>query len=429
VPDDPRHELVAAIDANDAARVRQALDRYPELTHQLDEPMPGLPFDSQPLLGAVWSGNREMVDVLLAAGADINARTRWWAGGFGVLDGADPGLASYLIERGAIVDAHAAARLGMLEELEQLVSNEPRLVRARGGDGQTPLHCASSVTIAKYLIDHGADVDARDVDHESTPAQYMVSDRQEVARYLITRGCRNDILMASALGDLGLVTEHLDADPECIRMRVSEAYFPKQDPRSGGTIYIWTLGWHKSAHAVAREKGHHEILRLLMERSPLSLQLAIACELGDERRVKEVMAAQPNLPATLSADDRSRLAAAAHDNNTEAVRLMLEAGWPPEIRGELGGTPLHWAAWHGNAVMVREILRYRPAVDVKDDTHQGTPLGWAIHGSLHGWQCKTGDYAGTVEALLEAGATPPDVGPELVASDAVLGVLRRHASS
>jgi hypothetical protein len=79
--------------------------------------------------------------------------------------------------------------------------------------------------------------------------------------------------------------------------------------------------------------------------------------------------------------------------------------------------------------MVRQILRHRPAVDVKDDTHQGTPLGWAIHGSVHGWHCKKGDYAGTVEALLEAGATLPDVGPELVASDAVLAVLRRHASS
>jgi hypothetical protein len=59
-----------------------------------------------------------VIEILLRASADINARTHWWAGGFGVLDDAarpdrDPGLAAFLIERGAIVDAHAAAKLGM----------------------------------------------------------------------------------------------------------------------------------------------------------------------------------------------------------------------------------------------------------------------------------------------------------------------------
>ena len=77
-------------------------------------------------------------------------------------------------------------------------------MHARGGDGQTPLHFATTIDVAQLLLDHGADIDARDVDHESTPAQCMVRDRQEVARYLVSRGCRTDILMAAALGDLEL---------------------------------------------------------------------------------------------------------------------------------------------------------------------------------------------------------------------------------
>ncbi len=73
------------------------------------------------------------------------------------------------------------------------------MVHARGGDGQTPLHFASTVEIAEFLLAHGADMDALDVDHESTPAQYMLRvehvrhyprDRQDVARYLVSRGCR-----------------------------------------------------------------------------------------------------------------------------------------------------------------------------------------------------------------------------------------------
>ena len=54
----------------------------------------------------------------------------------------------YAIERGAVVDVHAAARLGLVERLRQLISGTPALVHERGGDGQTPLHFASTVEIA-----------------------------------------------------------------------------------------------------------------------------------------------------------------------------------------------------------------------------------------------------------------------------------------
>ena len=36
-----------------------------------------------------------------------------------------------------------------------------------------------------------ADMDALDIDHESTPAQWMVRDRPQVARHLVARGCRD----------------------------------------------------------------------------------------------------------------------------------------------------------------------------------------------------------------------------------------------
>src|SRR5262249_47374272 len=157
-------------------------------------------------------------DLLISAGADINAKSQWWAGGFGLLHGAEPDLADYAIGRGAIVDVHAAARLGMIDMLRNLIAADPKLVRAPGGDGQTPLHFAKNIQIAEYLLKHGADIDALDVDHESSPAQYMVRDRQDVARYLVKRGCRTDLLMAAALGDTGKVREHLDRDPSCIHM-------------------------------------------------------------------------------------------------------------------------------------------------------------------------------------------------------------------
>jgi len=430
---DPAAAIVAAVKANDARRVAALLERHPELKQRLNDPYPGAPFGETPLLACLQFRNRELIDVLLAAGADINQKSHWWAGGFGVLDhAAEPGrpawLAPFLIERGAIVDAHAATRLAMRGRLDALVSADPAHVHARGGDGQTPLHVAPTVEIAAYLLDHGADIDARDVDHEATPAQWMVRDRQEVARYLVSRGAATDILMAAALGDRPLVERHVETDPAVIRTSVNDAWFPKRDPRAGGHIYIWTLGHDRTAHTVAREFGHDEVFRLLIDRSPAELQLAVAGELWDEPTFRALLAAHPDLVRTLTEADRRRLADAAHNNNTDGVRLMLAAGWPVDVRGSEGGTPLHWAAFHGNAEMVREILRHRPPLDVRGDAYDAAPIGWAIYGSVHGWRPSKGDYARTVELLLEAGAKRPPLTDDLDASEPVRAVLRRHAA-
>jgi ankyrin repeat protein len=399
---DPVELFQKAFARDDPALVSELLERYPELRAKINEPLAA--FDS-PII--IHARSREMLDALLAAGADINAKSRWWAGGFGLLHSVDSALATHAIQRGAVVDGHAAARLGMLNKLRELVSADPAVVHARGGDGQTPLHFASSVEIAGFLLDHGADIDARDVDHESTPAQYMIRDRQEIVRYLISRGCHTDILMAAALGDAGLIRRQLEANPDCIRLRVSDEYFPMSNRKAGGIIYQWTLGWYLSPHEVAKQFGHEDVFRLLIERSPDDVKLLAACWTADDPAVKRVLAENPELVARLSGAYRRQVAHAARNNNLAAVRMMLAAGLPADALGQHGATPLHWAAFHGNEPMVLELLRYNPPLEQADADFHGTPLGWAIYGSENGWHCRTGDYAGTVTALLKAGSTPP----------------------
>jgi ankyrin repeat protein len=428
----PAEALTAAIRDQGAQRVRELLESHPELRAKINEPLPNYGFGQHALFAAVQRSDRATIDVLLDAGANIHKRTEWWAGGFGVLDDCDPGLVDFLVERGAVIDAHAAVRLGMISKLTELVAADQNVVHAKGGDGQTPLHFASTVEIAQFLLDHGAEIDALDVDHESTPAQYMLRveqkrhyprDRQDVARYLVSRGCRTDLLMATALGDVNLVRHHLDTDPACIRMSVSEAWFPKKDPRAGGTIYIWMLGANRTAHVVARDFGHEQVFELLMERTPEDLKLALACELGDESTFQDYLARNPGATKTLSDAERRKLPAAAQSNNTKAVQLMLEAGWPVNTPGEMGATALHWAGFNGNAEMTRDILRFHPDIETKSREYAGTALSWALYASGNGWHRSTGDFVGTVRALLDAGAAlPPD--PEaLEPSDAVLEVL------
>src|SRR5260370_12611574 len=86
-------------------------------------------------------------------------------------------------------------------------------------------------------------------------------------------GAKNEILMAAAIGDNDLVRKHLDAEPASIQMRVNEQFFPKQNPKCGGTIYIWTLGANRSPHQVASKFGHAETLYILMDPSPPDMRL------------------------------------------------------------------------------------------------------------------------------------------------------------
>ncbi len=410
-------EAMAAFHANDAAAMRGALLRYPEVRAKINEPLG--PFDA-PVI--IYASSREMLDVLVEAGADINARSQWWAGGFGLLDLARPDVATHAIERGATLDAHSAARLGLADTLRGMIAARPDVVHARGGDGQTPLHFASTIETADLLLAAGADVNARDVDHESTPAQYMVGQRQDVARHLVANGSRTDLLMTAALGDLERTRQHLDADSSCIAMRVNGDWFPMSNPKAGGTIYNWTLDFHASAHEVAKRFGHSEVLDLLFERTAPVAKVVEACWIEDEPLARRFRAAVPDMAGALDDRQRQLLAHAARNNKTDAVRLMLECGVPVDAVGQHLGTPLHWAAFHGNADMVREILRFKPPLEATDRDFKAPPIGWAMYGSEHGWYVSSGSHGQVVELLLQAGAKRPDT---IGGAAAVRDVLQR----
>jgi ankyrin repeat protein len=399
--DGASNALEVAVRQDDAMRVREVLARFPSLRDHLDDAMPHAGFGETPLIAAANQENRDMVDVLLDAGADITQRSHWWAGSFGLF-GDNPELNEHLVSRGAVVDAHDASRLGMFDRLRAIVATDPNVVNARFGDGQTPLHVASSVGIATFLIDNGAEIDALDADHESTPAQYLVREHQEVVRLLISRGCRTDILMAAAVGDMELVRRKLAADPMSVATAVSSRYFPMKDSRAGGTIYIWTLGRGKLAHDVAREFAHEDIADLLMQHTPAPLKLALACEAGDDAAVEKLLGDHPDIAREIGGDLEKRLLAAADAGNSRAVDLMLSAGWSASASDERGVTALHWAAFHGNAALVRTLIRHGADVNVRERTFGGTPAGWAEHGAQNRWNSDSGDYPAVLEALAAA---------------------------
>ena len=412
----------AAVETGDVDEVRQLFRSHPDLAARINEPMFG--FKSPAVHEALT--NLDMLDLLLAHGADLNVRSSWEKGGFGVLERVNPNEAAPLIARGARIDIWAAANLGMMAELAALVASEPALVHAKGGDGKRPLHFARTVEIAGFLLDHGAEIDALDDDHYSTAAQHLIGDRPDIAGFLVANGARSDLLLAAALGDVVLVRRYLDAEPGAIAMRVDQNWFPMIDTApNGGHIYQWTLGFHVSAFDIARKRGHAEVLALLRERArPLDLLLdALWC--GDDTCADAILATDPQLVARAPANALRQVADVARNNNLAAVRAMLRRGFPVTAVSQNGGAPLHWAAFHGNADMAAETLRHGASINAPDQQIGATPMGWLIYGALHPWESSTAGHPACARVLLDAGAQVDEASLP-TGHDAVDRVLRER---
>src|SRR5215467_7916395 len=96
-----------------------------------------------------------------------------------------------------------------------MLAGDASLIDAKGMDARTPLHCAGTISAAALLLDHGARIDARDEDHDSTPAQWLIGESPDVSRFLLERGAKADIFLAAALGDLALAEGLVTEDPKC----------------------------------------------------------------------------------------------------------------------------------------------------------------------------------------------------------------------
>jgi ankyrin repeat protein len=400
----PVEQLKRVMHRPDAATLRRLLERHPALRASINEPI--FSFDSPAL---VTVGNDvAVVDVLLEFGADPNRKSSWWAGGFHPLYGANAAVAERLIAAGAVVDACAASHLDRIDMLRTLLEEDPTRVHERGGDGQTPLHFARSRDVADLLLDAGAHIDARDVDHRSTAAEWMLDRRAELARYLVERGASADIFLASALGLTDRATALARADASVLELRTGQGVYAEQG-RSSFHIYLWTIGPNFTPLQTAAKFGRRDTLHALLALASPTQRLLFACHQGASDDAREIVRENPRIVEGLRGADRHALTNEAWTGNAPAVALMVELGFDPSAPSESGPTganALHCASWQGSVGCVAALLAHpsgRALINVREPTHQGTPLSWCCHGSQHCGDPRA-NHAEVARLLLAAGA-------------------------
>jgi hypothetical protein len=145
-------------------------------------------------------------------------------------------------------------------------------------------------------LDHGARIDARDEDHDSTPAQWRIDESPDVARFLLERGAKADIFLAAAIGDLALAGKLVRRiGAACHRIGKLPGFPPLGHEGRGGTIYQWTLRFNSYPHQIALMKGHQEMFDFLYEESDATTRLLVNWVLARRAEAEAIAKEHPEI--------------------------------------------------------------------------------------------------------------------------------------
>ena len=364
-----RHAVHDAAAAGDSASLARLLADDPRLADLGDH------LGRRPLHYAVAAGRADLVDLLLNAGAEIDAPglggdDRLGGGGFrpvvlalwrnpywGRRD--DLALARHLLERGADHSPAVAAALGDEPRLEELLRADAaaadraeecgkralsaaaerghlaivRRLLAAGADPNLPEgpNCPRGFAlwaavhhghqaIAELLLAAGADPNA-EVESSGTPTTAAAT--AELRALLYRYGGRMGLAAHCYRGDVDTVAALLEARPGLFDTTALEQAFP---------------------HCV--QAGHEGLLRLLLARGLRVPPVVTYC--------------QTYLWLSLP-----------------LARLLLEHGMDPDLPNWQQIRPLHHIAARGDIRSAELFLEFGADLDAVDEEFRSTPLGWA----------------------------------------------------
>jgi RNA polymerase sigma factor (sigma-70 family) len=278
--------------------------------------------DVSPLHWAVMHQQVEVIELLLAQGADIQEEIDGMTPLQSAVDlfclpgyNYDKGMIDFLIERGAKLDIFSAMWLGQNELVKEMVEANSELVHARGPGGTTPL-CFAGPDMAEFLIDHGADIMAR--------------------------------------------------------LKPQGEYYPD-------TVNLYMAANPIQVHA---RWPNIAVIRLLLERAKIAVDVFLACVLDETEQVIAAVKADPSLLRAATGEShvlgpgRMLPHLAARYNRVELVNFLLEQG--ADIQAQAPGyrdmTPLHLAAWQSHLDMVKLLVARGADIQARSGLDHLTPL-------------------------------------------------------
>ncbi len=217
---------------------------------------------SKEFFEAIRSGDRDKVSSLLASdSALLNAKDDNGVGAFAAAKySGRHDIAALLLEKGVELDIFAACMAGAEQRVVELVGKQSDLAKSYSHDGWTPLHLAcffGHPAIAEALLVYGADARAQSRNAmQNMPIHAAAAGKSiEAVRALLQHGA--DVNARQHGGWTALHAASLSGDVEMARLLIA----------SGTDIHARAEN-NQNALDLALTKGHQAVVNLLDEYTP-----------------------------------------------------------------------------------------------------------------------------------------------------------------
>jgi len=354
-----------------------------------------------PLMYACAGGHEEVVRVLLEAGANVEVHNE--NGHTPLMEAASAGhcgVAKILLEFGAGINTHSnefkesALTLACYKGHLEMV----RFLLEAGADQEhktDEMHTAlmeasmdGHVEVARLLLDSGAQVNMPADSFESPLTLAACGGHVELAMLLLERGA--NIEEVNDEGYTPLMEASREGHEEMVALLLSQ----------GADINAQTEETQETALTLACCGGFLEVADFLIKAGAdielgASTPLMEASQEGHLELVRYLLEAGANVTATTGTGDTA-LTYACENGHTDVADLLLQYNAPLEHESEGGRTPLMKASRAGHLCTVQFLISRGSDVNRQTTNNDHTPLSLAC----------AGGHLAVVEVLLQQGADP-----------------------
>lgn len=378
--------LAAAIRNRDVDKVLTLLDTSPGLVHARDENT------NQSIHWATMTRQPDMIDEVLARGADINSKRSDGARPIHLCNGdygyrgwrdvpkdtvATPrDIFNHLVARGAAVDLYMAALTGNIARVRELLDKDPALVNRISdcntgypGSGSALTNAATGghIEIVKLLLERGADPNLREeANAPQGKALYeaVVYKHIDIVQLLLDHGAFPNPEVESSADALSRAMHNDDKpmiDLLCSYGATRKVHLLAYDGDivTGAAVFAADPALANNVDALenAAAEGHESFVRLMLRYQP---QLAKQIAIGVRKQGPQGAA-----------------------KSQELTEFLFQQGMDARFRNWLGVSPLHVYAARGDIENVGLFLQHGADINVVDEEFHTTPLGFAAkHGKL-----------------------------------------------